>query len=436
MSNTQKAIGFYNQDGTATIYGNTGGRGGSGGASTIRIIYDESPATKSHAVGTYIYFNSHVYKVTSAIIVGDTIAVGTNIAVDPDLLADDVAGIEGMPGGGSSKQQGYIIPASESVTVDAGSTTIVPLTIIGDGAISVTSSDSTKATGSVSNGVLTVTGVGGGIVTITITMADSSTYLGTSATVSVTSVPNGSTVTPTDDVQTWLHCAGIFDKSYTTISQVLADSSTLGTLISSTNAVNYMVRSTSWATTVCANSTAMSLIGLNNYCANTLLADSTWLNAIANSTYIESVMNVKVPTMTSNTTPSGVCSAEDYYGQEAYPAWKAFDGVLGALNGWIGEDPKSGSSWVQYQFPSSVTIKIFAYAACNNTRYWTGKLKASNDGSTFTTLLSNINGNNDSLRYVVLSNSTAYKYYRLYVTKTGIYAGQVGELQFYGREDV
>ena len=42
--------------------------------------------------------------------------------------------------------------------------------------------------------------------------------------------PNGATVTPTDDVQTWLHCANIFDKSYTTISEVVADTTTLNTL--------------------------------------------------------------------------------------------------------------------------------------------------------------------------------------------------------------
>ena len=32
--------------------------------------------------------------------------------------------------------------------------------------------------------------------------------------------PDGATVTPTDDVQTWLHCANIWNKSYTTISEV------------------------------------------------------------------------------------------------------------------------------------------------------------------------------------------------------------------------
>ena len=43
----------------------------------------------------------------------------------------------------------------------------------------------------------------------------------------VTLVPNGSTVTPTDDIQIWLKCAGLKKSYTTTISQVLGDTNTL-----------------------------------------------------------------------------------------------------------------------------------------------------------------------------------------------------------------
>ena len=36
-------------------------------------------------------------------------------------------------------------------------------------------------------------------------------------------LPDGKTITPTDNIQTLLHCASIDDKSYTTISELLAD---------------------------------------------------------------------------------------------------------------------------------------------------------------------------------------------------------------------
>ena len=48
-------------------------------------------------------------------------------------------------------------------------------------------------------------------------------------------VPTGSTVTPVNDIQTWLHCADIWNKNYTTLAQVLADTSTLNSLIARVN---------------------------------------------------------------------------------------------------------------------------------------------------------------------------------------------------------
>ena len=262
---------------------------------------------------------------------------------------------------------------------------------------------------------------------------------------SETDVPTGSTVTPTNSIETWLRCAGIFDKPYTTLAEVLADSSTLATLISSQNAVDYMVRSTSWATDVCANSTAMSLIGLNNYCSNTLLADSTWLNAIANSTYIESVMNVKVPTMTTNTTPSGeafgtsiLAASSDYY--------KAFDGDdstswhSGAINGTYPIPCDIG-----YNFGKAVLVKTINYIP----RVYTGvspnvpyvksyQIQGSNDKSTWTTLYTKTNDTSVTAQTIELDNNVSYRYYQMHITASDVDNNSVSllELQFYGREDV
>lgn len=165
--------------------------------------------------------------------------------------------------------------------------------------------------------------------------------------------PNGSTATPTDDIQTWLHCANIWDKNYTTISQVLADASTLQALIVSNNAVDYMARSATWSTDVTADARAMAYIGLDDYCADTLLGDSTWLNAICNSTYFESVLNVKVPTMTSDTTPSGVASASR--ARNGYPAWKAFDSDVTSY--WWASDGSAVGDYVAYEFTEPINVK-------------------------------------------------------------------------------
>jgi hypothetical protein len=60
--------------------------------------------------------------------------------------------------------------------------------------------------------------------------------------VTLSSVPDGKTVTPTDDVSIWLQC-GQRSENYTTLAQVLADSSCLSALMADNNAVDYLVRS-------------------------------------------------------------------------------------------------------------------------------------------------------------------------------------------------
>ena len=250
-------------------------------------------------------------------------------------------------------------------------------------------------------------------------------------------IPEGSTVLPTDDIQTWLACSNIFDKSYTTLNEVLADSTTLLALMSNNNAVDYLVRSTTWASGVTANSTAMTDIGANNYCANTLLADSTWLNAICDSTYFESVLNVKVPTMTSNTTPSGQCFGS-YTPASGFTYYKSFDGDDSTLS-----NPQTNQA-LGYKFTQSVKVKRVYFKNYTNTNaVKTFKIQGSNDGSTWTdvtdVITSTSQGASGSSSYNFINN-VSYEYYRIYVVTTtnaspNDYANMV-TLQFYGRVDV
>ena len=254
-------------------------------------------------------------------------------------------------------------------------------------------------------------------------------------------IPEGSTVTPTDDVQILLHCADIWDKSYTTLNELLADTDTLLAVINSENAVNYLVRSTTWASGVCADSTAMSYIGLNNYCANTLLADATWCEAICNSEYFESVLNVKVPTMTGATTPSGEAFAMSAdTPNQCYP-WKAFD--KNTSTHWYSQwnvNPTNG--YIGYKFTSAVKCVAMHYVCSDiaaNHKPLGVKVQGSNDNVTYTDLASATWVKDNNPEWVYFSDNTStYQYYRMLIsggTTTNQQAGAT-ELQFYGREDV
>ncbi len=396
-------------------------------------------------------------------------------------------------------------------------------------------------------------------------------------------IPDGKTVTPTDDIQIWLHCANIWDKTYTTLAEVLADTDTLLALISSNNAVDYMVRSTSWAISnvptmtsnttpsgecissgaynttfdnwkafdgdtatyhlpilneaishyylgyvfdkavnvtsmemyadsysasyyynlavyggnslsdltklsenvqvktahttagtrynvsfantheyttyvikaessnasamhvsgtaalylhslqffanpITADATAMTYIGQNNYCANTLLADATWCNAICNSEYFESVLNVKVPTMTSATTPEGAVIESGHYTSNY--GWQAFDGNTSTR--WAAATQNVGE-YCGYVFTTPNAVAKIQYITASNVNY-TAQLKGSNDGVTWTNVSDTFAlGNSDNASRVVY-NGIQYDRYAVFAATSGIQS--FIELQFYGRKDV
>ena len=273
--------------------------------------------------------------------------------------------------------------------------------------------------------------VSSGSVSTTVVISDTAT---------LHQIPTGSTATPVNVIQTWLHCANIWNKTYTTINQVLVDTSTLLALISSNNAADYMARSTNWASSVCANQTAMGYIGNNNYCANKLLANSTWLNAICNSTYFESVLNVKVPTMTSNTTPYGVAISN---GNDYYPIWKAFDGTnSSSSDSWVWAGYAANVAWAGYKFTTPVCINRIYVENRNegagvNRAPKKFKVQASNDGSSWSDISQEFtNASQDSAygAYYSFSNNGYFLYYRVFITDVydAGYVG-IGKLQFYGR---
>lgn len=253
--------------------------------------------------------------------------------------------------------------------------------------------------------------------------------------------PNGSTVTPTDVVATWLACAGLH-QSYTTLNEVLADSAILSALMASTNAVDYLVRSTTWASTICSNELAMMYIGTNNYCADTLLADSTWKTAICNSTYFESVLNVKVPTMTSTTTPSGECIESSHY--YIWGAWMAFSNRTESSIEWLSNG--ISNQYIGYKFNEPVEIyMVLNQNSLNSTLSQRNakncRIEYSNDGTNWTSLLSFVNPQTASnISKNILGTKVKAKYWRLYAencyTTSSAYIGiAIHDLQFYGRSD-
>lgn len=204
-----------------------------------------------------------------------------------------------------------------------------------------------------------------------------------SAELSLVKIPEGATVTPTDDIQTWLACANITDKSYTTLAEALADRETFETLIADSNACDYMARSTTWA----------------------------------------GITGGIVPAMTSTTQPSGEVNAESQYSND-YADWKAFNGSV-SNNGWLPNSSATvGNTWIQYEFPSAKIVnclgilQYWSTSSYSYTKKITVKIEGSNNGTDFIQLASNLESTYswNEWAYCNFNNSSAYKLYRITIT--------------------
>lgn len=126
--------------------------------------------------------------------------------------------------------------------------------------------------------------------------------------------------------------------------------------------------------------------------------------------------NNLIPTMTSNTSPSGIASASSNYGVN-YDAWRAFD----KTSTMWGSSNNTFPQWIAYEFNIPKAVSQYTIKADNwsTTPPYNWTFEGSNDGTTWTTLdtRTNITGWSPyEKRTFSFANTTSYKKYRLYMT--------------------
>ena len=213
-------------------------------------------------------------------------------------------------------------------------------------------------------------------------------------------IPDGKTVTPTDSIETWLLCANIKEKTYTTLEEVLDDPETLIKLMASDNAVDYMVRS------------------------------KTWIKYYTN------------PSMTSNVLPVVDHFGGKVIGQTAYSAdgydWYGFDMVNGADNPstapdathhYVGLQASSGQ-WVGYEFDTPETVKKVTF---NQSSLSVVKIQSSTDGINWNDETGEVT--TSASNTINVDTDTVAKYWRILAITANNY-GHIWKIQFYGPEGI
>jgi len=127
-----------------------------------------------------------------------------------------------------------------------------------------------------------------------------------------------------------------------------------------------------------------------------------------------------IPTMTSNSTPSGIASASTEI-SSTYAAWKAFDKIVTGDSGWITASFVT-TGWLKYQFALAKIVVSYTitppYTYANDRAPKDFQFQGSNNDTDWTTLdsQSGITWTSNTPRTFTFSNTTAYLYYRLNVT--------------------
>ena len=122
-----------------------------------------------------------------------------------------------------------------------------------------------------------------------------------------------------------------------------------------------------------------------------------------------------IPTMTSNTTPSGIASASNIT-STTYDAFKAFDANSGTWWG-AGTVGVGNPKWLSYEFPVAKAIdKYYIQGVNNGTEQGPKDWEFQGWNGTSWITLHTVTGNTTTYTSPLIGNSTAYIKYRLYVT--------------------
>ncbi len=121
-----------------------------------------------------------------------------------------------------------------------------------------------------------------------------------------------------------------------------------------------------------------------------------------------------VPIMTGYTTPEGEASASKEY--EVYPAWQAFDSDSGTLWG----NDYGMPCWLAYEFTTPIVITAYEIHTYHTQAPVDFLFQGSHDGIVWVTLDEREGQalKTATARLFSANNNTAYKHYRIYITKS------------------
>lgn len=188
-----------------------------------------------------------------------------------------------------------------------------------------------------------------------------------------------------DNWQTWASLGGI---TATDLNALLADPNLMATLMSNEEACRYMVGCTGdLMVSICNSEVAMNAL-VSNIAYDYAFDHPVWYKFMTMCPVSLEAMDsvaVTVPTMTSNTSPSGEASASNE-GATSIQAYYAFDKNTGNSNYWGSHSSTNAPQWVQYEFTEEIELYSFEFFNVtdgSHSKASEGYISVSTDGTNF-----------------------------------------------------
>lgn len=212
-------------------------------------------------------------------------------------------------------------------------------------------------------------------------------------------VPDGKTALPVGDVILLQRCASCYSTfAFTTLDDILGDTTCVAAICASNNAIDYIMRSfNAFSAKMFANSYFRAGIKANTYANYAMAIDITWASYINNLAYDvrRSVWNAIPGFAPSPSGSASTCNMPDggiAIGSSVYQSniSSVFDNSF-ILNGYYGSASVVSTNFVEYDYPYRVCLKKLimdkgyngSYSSTSPYYYY---LEGSNDGSTWTSL--------------------------------------------------
>ncbi|MBR1416410.1 MAG: discoidin domain-containing protein [Bacilli bacterium] len=220
---------------------------------------------------------------------------------------------------------------------------------------------------------------------------------------------------------------------HTTTQELLETPYWLNRLIKGKKSFNLLHSNTEYLSYVFNTSNGMESLAQSPYALDIVFKND--YSSFINSQYISNVdaYAIQVPTMTSNSSPSGEASSS-YDGLAPYLAFDKKSDSSSSRSAWVGQ--KYANGYVQYKFDKpnriyKLTLENLFDGGSNYVTSFT--LQGSNDGENFTDLYTGNNGsgNNAKRSFLIPTLQERYQYYRVNINAKGGNWPGFGEVNFY-----